>query len=105
MIISKDRAQKGKRKATVAAAIADGWNLKDKPYQALSYLIMFAASDLCSNEGVLFIDVLISTVNNPQTSSFKTCFTKFHKHKATAAAAAAIADEWNVKDRPYQALS
>ncbi len=35
----------------------------------------------------------------------------FHKHKATAApaaaapAAAAIADEWNVKDRPYQALS
>ncbi len=36
-------------------------------------------------------------------------YKKFHKHKATAAAApaaaAAIADEWNVKDRPYQALS
>ncbi len=31
----------------------------------------------------------------------------FHKHKATAApaAATAIADDWNVKDRPYQALS
>ncbi len=29
---------------------------------------------------------------------------QFYKHKATAAAAA-IADEWNVKDRPYQALS
>ncbi len=36
VIISKDRAQKGKRKAKAAAAIADGWNIKDKPYQALS---------------------------------------------------------------------
>ncbi len=47
VIISKDRAQKGKRKATAAAAaaapaaaaaaaIADKWNVKDRPYQALS---------------------------------------------------------------------
>ncbi len=54
VIISKDRAQKAKRKATAAAAN-------------------------------LFIQNL------------------FHKHKAPAAAA--IADEWNVKDRPFQALS
>ena len=33
VIISKDRAQKGKRKATAAAAIADGWNIKDKQRQ------------------------------------------------------------------------
>ena len=36
VIISKDRAQKGKRKAKAAAAIADEWNVKDRPYQALS---------------------------------------------------------------------
>ncbi len=47
-MISKDRAQKGKRKAkaaaaivaaaapAAAAAIADEWNVKDRPYQALS---------------------------------------------------------------------
>ena len=49
VIISKDRAQKGKRKATAAAAIADGWNIKDKPYQALSYLIMFAEHHVCDH--------------------------------------------------------
>ncbi len=47
-----------------------------------------------------------------ETDSIPISFLKC-KHKATAAAAApaaapaaaAIADEWNVKDRPYQALS